>query len=516
MDERTPSERPDGNLTRQTVAGIQWSYLGSLAGGVLQFGMMAVMARLLTPAAFGLVALAGVVLRFVEHFARAGVSQALIQKPQLTNTDIRAAFTLSLGSGVIFAIIAVSAAPLGANLVDEPDLVPVLRWLSFGLALNGLGATSTALLRRRLQFKELALIDVAAYVIGYMVVGLAMAFAGAGVYALLAAMLTQLAVKTAASYLLTRHPISPTTSRESLAAILSFGARVSIIGFFEFLQTNLDTLAIGRWIGAAQLGLYNRARMIGEVPTTRLTLGLSRVLFPSFSAIHQEPRRLKNAYISAVGTASAIILPLNAGMAVAAPEIVLVLLGPQWLGAIEVLPWLLLTSSLTLLGYFPGIVAEAQAALNAKLLVAVVSTATLILLLFAAQGGTLAAYGAAVAGAAAVSHVGYLIVISRTLKTSVGSLMRPYARSLIGAIVVAVAIAVCRISLLQAGSTIGLVLVMEVVTGAIALALLFRLGPLSIYREDLATRLTRAGLLAKPGPIGQSLRWLLGSPKTHG
>jgi lipopolysaccharide exporter len=516
VDELPPSERPEGDLTRQTVAGIQWSYLSSFAGGLLQIGMMAVMARLLTPAAFGLIALAGVVLRFVDHFARAGVGQALIQKVDLTPTDVRAAFTLSVVSGTTFAIIAAGSAQFAARLVNEPEVVPVLRWLSLAMVINGLGATATALLRRRLRFKELALIDLAAYIVGYTVVGLSMALTGAGVYALIGAMLTQFGVRATASYLLVRHPLSPTRSRDSIASILSFGGRVSVIGFFEFLQTNLDALAVGRSIGAAQLGLYNRARMIGEVPTSHLTLGLSRVLFPSFSAIQLEPHRLKNVYVSAVGAASAIVLPLNAGMAVAAPEIVLVLLGPQWVGAINVLPWLLLTSTLTLLGYFSGIVAEAQAALNAKLVVAVVSTATLGLLLLAAQGRSLAAYGAAVAGAAAVSHMGYLTIISRTLKTSIGSLLQPYVRSGIGAILVAAAIAAIRMLLVNAGAAASLTLAIQVFTGAIGLALLLRFGPLSTYREDFVTRLTNAGLLTKAGPVGRSLRWFLGPPKGRG
>lgn len=494
------------------MAGVKWSYLGSLAAGVLQFGMTAVMARLLNPAAFGLIALAGVVLRFVDHFARAGVTQALIQKPQLSQTDVRAAFTLSVASGTAFAIIAASAAEFAAGLVNEPELVPVLRWLSLAMVLNGFGATAVALLRRRLRFKELALIDVSAYGLGYMVVGLGMALAGAGVYALVAALLSQMAIKTIAAYLLIRHPLSPTGSRESLVAIMSYGGRVSLIGFFEFLQSNMDALLIGRWVGAAQLGLYNRARMIGELPTSQLTLGLSKVLFPSFSAIQLEHRRLRSVYLSAVGAASALIMPLNAGMAVAAPEIVLVLLGPQWVGAIEVLPWLLLASTLTLLGYFPGIVAEAQAALNAKLLVAVISTGTLGLLLLAAKGGPLAAYGAAVAATAAVSHLGYLTIISFSLKTSFRSLLQPYVRSVIAAMLVAAAIATCRFLLLQVNASTILVLALEVFTGAIALALLVRFGPLTPYREDLAIRLTNAGLLAGTDPASKSLRWFLRPP----
>lgn len=493
--ESPSSDRPAGNLTRQTVSGLQWSYFGSLAGGVLQFGMTAVMARLLSPTAFGLVALAGLFLRFVDYFAKAGVAQAVVQKAELSPTDIRAAFTISSGLSAVFALVAVYAAPLAGRLAQDPELVPVLRWLALGLVLQGLGAPAIALLRRRMAFKKVALLELGSYVLGYMVVGLAMALAGAGVFALVGAMLTQLAVQTFAGYALTRHPARPTLSPGSYRAIFGFGGRISVIGFFEFLQTNLDTLAIGRWAGSAQLGLYNRAKIMGELPSYHLTEGLRKVLFPSFSAIQADTPRLRTVYVSSVGMAASIVLPLNAGMAVAAPELIRVVLGPQWLGAIPVMPWVILASTLTLFGWLAGTVLEAQAALNAKLLVAIGSTVTLVLLLFLAEGRPLAAYGAAVAVASLVMNVGYVAIMTRTLQTSFGSLTLPFVRGLAGAAIVAAAIAACRIALHALQTPVLLVLVCEVITGALALGFAMRVGPLGPFRKDLVQRLTAAGIM---------------------
>ena len=480
----------------------------------MQFGMTAILARLLTPTAFGLVAFAGVFLQFANYFGKAGITQALVQKPELSRDDVRAAFTLSVGLALGFGGIVYLAAPVAGAVGQDPDLVPVLRWLTLGLILHGLGAPATAMLRREFRFKSLAIIHIGAYVIGYVVVGITMAVAGFGVYALVGATLTQTGVGAISRYVLVRHSVLPSRVGASYRAILRFGAKVSVVGFFEFLQSNLDTLAIGRWAGSAQLGLYNRANLLADLPAYHLTNGLSQVLFPSFSAIQHDHKRLLGAYLSAVGMTSAVILPLNAGMAVAGREIVLVMLGDQWVGAIDVLPWLLLSSSFALIGNSAGVVAEAQAALNAKMLVAIGSAVVLGGLLLLAEGGPLAGYGAALAATSILSHLGYLFILTRTLETSFLSLIRPYGAAAMGAGLVAGAIAVCRLTLLQAGTATGVVLLAEIAVGAVALAIAFRFGPLRAFRADIARRLNDGGLIRdQGGALVRTVQWLVGPPR---
>lgn len=508
----TPPERPTTELSRRTLGGLKWTYIGSIVGAALQIAMAAVLARLLTPAAFGLVALAGVFLRFVDYFARAGIAQALIQKQSLSRDDIRAGFTLSSGLGVLFAAIAFLASPLAGTFAQDPDVVPVLRLLALGLVLHGFAAPSVALLRRELRFKPLALIGIGSYVVGYAGVGLVMALMGAGVYALVGAMLTQALARALGAYGVVRHPVVPTTARSSYRAILGFGSRVSLISFLEFLRSNLDTLAVGRWAGSANLGLYNRANLLADLPSHHLTTGLSQVLFPSFSAIQLDHRRLRDAYLSAVGMTAAIIWPLNAGMAVAAREIVLVVLGPQWTGSIPVMPWLLLSSSISLVGHFAGIVAEAQAALNAKMLVASGSTFALAVFLLLAEGNQLAAYGAALAATALLSHVGYVAILNRTLEESFSTLIRPYGAAVMGAAWVATMVGAIRALLLYVlGADTLVVLVGEVLAGAVTLGLLFRIGPLRVFRDDLARRLTDSGILRDANSRrSRAIWWLVG------
>jgi lipopolysaccharide exporter len=285
------------------------------------------------------------------------------------------------------------------------------------------------------------------------------------------------------------------------------------VGFLEFLNLNMDTLAVGRWAGTSQLGLYNRANLLADLPAHNLMHGLSQVLFPSFSAVQHDKKRVRSAYLSAVGAAASIVLPLNAGMAVAAPEIVLVVLGPQWTGAVAVLPWLLLASSLAMVGHFAGVVTETQAALNGKMIVAGTSAATLALLLLLASGRSLAAYGAALAASAVVTHVGYVRVLARALDTDFRLLVRPYGPATASAAAVAVAIGLCRIGLMQFDTPAAAILGAEVVAGALTLGVMFRFGPLRTFRADIARRLTAAGVIrTRDSTVTRLVSWLIGTP----
>jgi len=134
----------------------------------MQIGYIAVMARLLEPAAFGLVAMAQVVLRFGSYFAQMGMGQALIQKKNISKENIRAAFTSSVFLGFIFFVIIYFGAPLSLYIFNDIEVIPIIRVMALSLVLTGLSTTSLSLLRRNFRFKELAIVEIISYVIGYM------------------------------------------------------------------------------------------------------------------------------------------------------------------------------------------------------------------------------------------------------------------------------------------------------------------------------------------------------------
>ncbi len=519
-DPEPPQPGRQPNLTRHTLAGLQWTYLQTAVHAAAQLVVAAVLARLLTPTAFGLVALAGLTLRFANYFSRAGITQAVIQRRDLTAAHVRAAFTASWVLGAVFAVVIWAAAPLAANIFDEPDLVPVLRLLGLTMVLYGLSATAESLLRRELRFRALAIVNVGAYLIGYAGVGIALALAGAGVYALVGAVLVSTAMGTVAKYAVARHPVLPTSSAPAYRAILGFGSRVSVISFLEFLGNHLDTLAVGRFAGAAPLGVYNRGYYLVSLPLYQLKTSLSKVLLPAFSSVQHDLPRLRHAYLSAMGAAAAAGIPIAAGIAVAARELVLTVLGPQWVDAIPVVPWLALAAANSLVGHFAGITAEAQAQLRAKFAVTASKVALLAGLLWLVQDASLVAYAAVFAGAATYGQLAYVVVMSRTLQVPGMSIVRLYLPSVATGALVATGIAGVRLPLVALEAPIPAILTVEIITGAIILLLCLRSALLRQVRNDLLNRLGHTGLLVDdPGSRSQrlvrgSVRLVLGGPRS--
>lgn len=483
-----------GGLTGRTLVALRWTYMASALGAVLQVVFAAVMGRLLDPTAYGLFAIANLALRFGAYVARMGVGQAIVQREDLRDEHVRAGFASAVGLSAAVAVVFALVAPMVAAGFREPAVTGILRGLALTLVLQGLGSTSEALLRRDLRFRFIAIAETASYVLGYFVIGLALAAAGAGAWALVGAALGQQAILSVLCVAAVRHPIAPPVRWAPYRALLGFGGRVSAISFLEFLGDELDTLTVGRIAGAAPLGQYNRAWLLTRLPSYHATTGLTRVLFPGLSSIQRDTARLRQAYLAAAGGVALVIGPLCAGMAVAAPELVAVLLGPQWGPAADVLPFLAAATALGMLSHVAGVVCEARGVLDAKLRLQAVHVAGLAALLALAAGGPLPGYAAALAGGEVLRQALYARLLSRELGVRPRQLRQRFAPALLAAAVVAAAVAAVRAPLVASGAPDVAVLVADVVAGALALAAAVRFGP-GAARNELRTRLDAAGVL---------------------
>ena len=485
---------PPENLTSQTVRGIQWTYISTASAGILQLASAAVLGRLLTPAAFGLVAMALLALQFTNTFARMGVGPALIQKRELSPEEVRAGFTASLGLGAAVAGVVWFAAPVAATAFTEPDLVPVLRAMGLTLVLHGMGLPADSLLRRQLRFRERELLRVLSYAVGYTAFGTILALMGAGVWSLVGANLVQTTMTSVLHYSRVRHSLKPIFRWSAYHDLLGFGSRVSLISILEYIGHNLDTFAVGRYASAALLGQYNRAFVLVGVPIRQLNHGLSNVLFPSLSKLQSDVIRLRRTYLFGVSASAAILLPLCAGMAVAAREIVLVVFGSRWEPVIVILPFIALASSFGTLTHFAAIVTEAQAELNKKM--ALQSTYLLILALFLvpAIGKGLWAYAAAYASAKVFQHVGYILLLRHTLGLQLLEYGRIYLRSLLSAGITAGVIFLGQRAMSAVGAPLPVILVVEVALGALTLLALFRFGTLKATARQFRELLHKAGI----------------------
>lgn len=224
-------------------------------------------------------ALAFVVPRFAHHFAQGGLSSAVIQRPTLTPRDVRVILALALTVGGCCSAAVWWLAPYGTELVRGPaDLTGMIRALALCLLIAALGAPATGLLSRSMRYRAVACTDFFSFVVGYCVVSLASALLGAGVWSLVYGTLGWNLLQSLLSYLLVRHPLRPLFDVRAMRDVMRFGGKVSVNGFLEYLTSDLPKLAIGRYLGVATAGLYDRAALLASYPLQQIQQAASKVL----------------------------------------------------------------------------------------------------------------------------------------------------------------------------------------------------------------------------------------------
>jgi len=396
------------NLTYKTVHGIKWNYISTIITAILQIGYTAVMARLLEPAAFGLVAMAAVILRFGSYFAQMGIERAVIQKKEINEEDIRSSFTLSVFLGLIFFLLLWLLAPLALYVFNNEKVVIIVKVMALSFFISGLSTTSLGLLKRNLNFRSIAIIEIASYILGYLGIGITMAILGFGVWSLVFAALSQTFFAAIIAYVFVRHNLKFTLNVKHYKPLFSFGSKVTIISFFEFIGGSLDTLLIGRFLGASLLGIYNRAYMIVNLPLQNLNSSITKVLFPSFSIIQNEKTRLKNAFVSSFSTGIFFLIPICIWISISAKEVVLIVLGQNWLAAVEVLRILAIVTPFYIMNNYFGILFEAMAYLKVKLIfqISFVILLSIVLLILIPYGLLYAAFG--LLASVLLQHIAYL------------------------------------------------------------------------------------------------------------
>ena len=321
---------PRPNRVDQALSGWLWLSSGAVVQGLVTIGALAVLARLLSPGDFGAVSAGMLVVTFASNVSQVLVGPALIQHPRLRTEHVETGFAIALAGGVVLFGLLWLLGPMAAMELHASDLSPVLRALAGILPLQGAGAVADALLRRDLAFRSVARIRIASYAIGYGGVGITVALLGGGLWALVAANLSQAALNT--TLLLRRRPHSKRirVSRPALRDLVTFGAGLCIGKIGNYFATEGDYLVTVKWLGVYALGLYERAYQLMAMPAILVGQVLDDVLFPAIAQIQTESERVARAYRRVAAAVALFALPLSALVLILAPDIVNVLLGPKW------------------------------------------------------------------------------------------------------------------------------------------------------------------------------------------
>ncbi|MBD9373703.1 lipopolysaccharide biosynthesis protein [Rhizobium sp. ARZ01] len=307
-----------------------WTGLSMGALAVAEVVALFVLARLLSPHEFGLYAAALVVIKFSAIFENLGVAPAIVQLPALDERHLRVGFTLALLLSFVVAGLVWFGAPAIANMLRVADLTPVVRGTCVVFLCQGVAMVAQAVAQRALRFEWLAAVDAVAFAVGFVVAAPVFALLGWGIWALVGALVTQNILRMVVLLLGQPHPKRLLLERRAIGDLLYFGGGFTLARICNYLATQADRLVVGRWLGAEALGVYSISSQLVTTPAVIVGQILDRVLFPTMALVQQEPARLARAYRSAVATCALVVLPGSVVVAIAAPELVFVLLGPGW------------------------------------------------------------------------------------------------------------------------------------------------------------------------------------------
>jgi lipopolysaccharide exporter len=332
------------SLKQSMASGVVWTAIATVITTIIQFLQLAILARILRPNDFGLMAMVMVVIGFATAFADMGISNAIIHHQTVSRTQLSSLYWLNVLAGIGVCLIVITLSPVIAQFYDEPRLARLVLWAALIFLITPLGQQFQILFQKDLKFQVLAFSDVIAAIIGFVVSVLA-ALNGKGVLSLIWGQLTTAAFRSTLLIVLGWSTWRPSIhlNLKELNGFVSFGLYQMGERSINYFAWNIDKLLIGRLLGATPLGIYNVAYQLMVRPFMVLNPILTRVAFPVFASIQNDNQRLSQGYIKLSQTIAFANFPIYFCMFALAQPLILLLLGARWQSAItvfQILVWL--------------------------------------------------------------------------------------------------------------------------------------------------------------------------------
>ncbi|SDU08303.1 MOP flippase family protein [Halopseudomonas salegens] len=340
------------SLKAQAVSGVKWTAWSTLLITAFQFAQLSILARLLDPADFGLMAVMMVVIGFSQAFQDMGISNAIIQRQNITHTQLSSLYWLNIASGIVLCLIVMAISPLAADFFDEPRISGLMKTLSGVFILVAIGNQYRVLCQKALQFRYTETIDIIAAA-GSLVVAVYFALQGAGVLALVYAMLAQAGLASALFLwvgLREYHRPSLVYRHAELKGFYGFGLYQMGDRCINYLATNADKLLIGKMVGMSAAGFYNLAWQLIIFPVSKINPIVTKVAFPVYSKVQNDFTALNRYYTFNVKALSLVTLPILAFLFFFSHDVVRIVFGTGWSATAELIPALALVGMLRALG----------------------------------------------------------------------------------------------------------------------------------------------------------------------
>lgn len=331
-DEYFRTDHLDDDIEGRTVRGGAITSAAQILKSILQISSTLILARLLTPEDFGLVAMVTAVTGFLAMFKDMGLGMVTIQREDITHRQVSALFWINAALGLVITIVVILLSWGLVWFYDQPEVMGIAIGLSVAFMIKGLLVQHEAILRRRMRYRALAVVEVTALAMG-LAVAVVLAWWGFAYWALVANTVVYAAAHFIGLWITCRWRPATPGGAEELWELIVFGANLTGFSFVNYFARNLDDVLIGRFHGAGELGLYQKAYEILMVPIKQINTPASRVAIPALSRMADQPDRYRRAYKRILEKLLLITMPLGALLIGASDWVVLTVLGDQWVEA---------------------------------------------------------------------------------------------------------------------------------------------------------------------------------------
>ncbi len=361
------------SLKQKTIKGLFWSGFSQAGKQISQFIITIILARLLSPDDFGLLAMATVFVNFVMIFSEMGISSALIQKQDTHDRHYYSAFWLNIVVGLCLTLFFIAVSPLIARFYKKPELVPILAVISLNFFLSSFVIIQQTILTKEMDFRKLAIRDVIAVIIAG-IVGVVLAYNGFGVWSLVFQSVIFTLANAVLLWTLSSWRPKFSFAIQDIKDIFNFSANLTGFQIANYFSRNIDQLLIGKFLGTQALGYYSLAYKIMLYPLQNISSVIGKVMFPAFAKIQDDLEKVRSAYLRMVKAISLISFPLMLGLFAVAPEFVNVFFGQRWEAMIIVLRIFCFCGALQSIGTIVGNIFLSQGRSDLQFKVAIMST----------------------------------------------------------------------------------------------------------------------------------------------
>lgn len=450
-------------LREQALKGLVWSSIDKWGAKIFALLVFVILARLLEPEAFGLIAISSVFVQLINVLVDQGFSDAIVQREKVEKEHLDTAFWSSIVLSIVLFLLIFFSSGIIADLMGEIELSSVLKVLSLAIIVRAFSSVQIALFRRDLKFKILSIRSLASVFIGG-IVGIFMAYMGYGVWSIVGQQLISKLTELLVLWLASDWRPSLCFSIPHFKELFSFGVNILFTNLLNFGNRNVDDLLIGYFLGSTALGYYTVAYNILKALTDMIASVGYQVAFPTFSKIQKQPEKIRQAFYEVTEIASFVSFPIFIGVAAVASNLIPVVFGDQWDSSIPVMQVLALIGVLHTLYYFNNSVILALGKSSWRLGINLVNViCNIFAFIIAVQWGIFAVAVAYVLRGYVLSPIPLLLV-----RKLIGFNMLKYFKQMmfpfVGALSIVFGVYLCEI-ILSEHVSIAVLLAIQIITG---------------------------------------------------